>query len=144
MGRSAVKNIQNLCKGLQMPCHASWLPVDERRVFSGIWKSLINTSTGQLGPACSQVGQPTSFSRLSRTPSELALQQIIDRDCLDGRIDIPEDDDSQQKTYDRITGSPQPVQIPTRAGFTHEQHDGCAAIQRRNRQQIERAEKQIE
>src|SRR6266704_10984 len=80
----------------------------------------------------------------SRRTLEMASQQVICGDCPDWAIDITKREYSQQQAHHGVTVSPQPVEIALRSGLPHEQHDGRAAVQRRNRQQIERAKKQVE
>src|SRR5437879_7180639 len=86
--------------------------------------------------------------RATRLPStialELASQQIIRGHGFDRAVDITKREYPQQQADHGVTVSPQPIQITLRACLTHEQHDGRAAIQWRNRQQIEGAQKQVE
>ena len=65
--------------------------------------------------------------------SEAAPQQVIRRNGPDGLVDISESDNGEQEPHDSIAISSQPIQIPTGASVAHEEHDGCAAIERGNR-----------
>src|SRR5260370_13425723 len=86
----------------------------------------------------------------NRTPewpergSEVALEQVISGDGLDRAVDVTESDDPEQKTDHGIAVPPSPVQIALRTCLAHKEHDGRAAVERGNRQKIERAEKQVE
>ena len=74
---------------------------------------------------------------------ELTTKQVMRGDGLDRAVDIAKSDDRQQQPHHGVTVPPKPVQIPLGTCLAHEEHDGSAAVERRNRQQIKRAEKQV-
>ena len=69
-----------------------------------------------------------------------ARKQEHAHEIINRLIDVPKQEYSDQEPGQSKAVAAQPVEIPLRSFFTHEQHDHRAAVQRREGQKIERAE----
>ena len=76
--------------------------------------------------------------------SETASEEKIDGCGINRAIDVWKSKNCDKKTNHRVAVPSKPIQIALGAVFAHEEHDASAAVQRGNRQQIERAEEEIQ
>lgn len=83
------------------------------------------------------------------------MKQIIDRieeglqkqrlnECFYRRKNVSKDEQTHKKSWHGECAASDPIHIAASAVFAHEKHDDGAAIERRNREKIENAKKQIE
>lgn len=64
-------------------------------------------------------------------------------EALDVRIDLAEDDQADEETGHGKAVAAKPVEIFLGGGFGHEEHDSCAAVERRNGKKIESTEEEV-
>ena len=73
-----------------------------------------------------------------------ALEEYAERRPLHDREYALKDDQAYEETCHGETVAANPVEVLLGSRFAHEQHDASAAIQRRSRDEIEGAEKQVQ
>src|SRR5262249_40342235 len=74
----------------------------------------------------------------------MAAQQKVGGEPLNWRVKVAEYQQTNQQSHHRVTIPAQPTEITLSAIFAHEQHDTGTAIERRDRQQVKGAEKQVQ
>src|SRR6266478_3830038 len=74
----------------------------------------------------------------------MTSKQQVGRKELDVAVEAPKKHQRNEESQHCITVAAQPIEITLGSVFVHKQHDARAAVERRDRQQIERAEQQVQ
>ena len=80
----------------------------------------------------------TRFARQKRS------EEQVQNEGLHVRKNLTKNQQANEQACHAVIVATDPVQITLRAVLGHQQHDGGAAVERRNGQKIERAKKQIQ